>query len=258
MRFSSPASRLASLSPRHSLRPPHDGEPDDVRVVLPCRRRFGLGLLGAPRVREVRLVSDDFLLLLLLSPPLLSFSLFARFNILASRLAPSPPAEFGSRQSRSALFERTASTAAFGTRRKRSEGAAQLGMQSFVEEPERAPLRRLFSSVFSSRCSPPCLVFKLSTLENSLGLPLAPLLQHRRRASSPRAGPPSSCALPVRDFFSSLLLLLCRAHLSRRRTLSLLTLSGSTFTSVACLLLPCLDVFAPRTRRILTRIDKAS
>jgi len=35
---------------------PHDGEPDAVRIVLPCRRRFGLGLLGAPRVREVRLV----------------------------------------------------------------------------------------------------------------------------------------------------------------------------------------------------------
>ena len=48
------ASQLASLLA--GLPTPHDGEPDAVRIVLPCRRRFGLGLLGAPRVREVRLV----------------------------------------------------------------------------------------------------------------------------------------------------------------------------------------------------------
>ena len=81
---------------------------------------------------------------------------------------------------------------------------------------ERAPLRRLFffSSSFSSLTT---LLPRLSNSKNSLGLlPLAPLLLRRRRALSSRAGPPSSCALPVRDsFFSSLLFSSTGASLSR-------------------------------------------
>lgn len=53
--FPFPPSFLSlSFSRRSTHIPTHDGEPGDVRVVLPCRRR-GVGLFGAPRVREVRL-----------------------------------------------------------------------------------------------------------------------------------------------------------------------------------------------------------
>ena len=158
-----------------------------------------------------------------------SFLLLLPFFFFRSHLAPgtSPlAAEFGSRQSRSALSNALHPLQHLPHGERRSEGTTRDAVS-----PESERERLCVASFFL-----PLLLFLLTLLPSlnsarklSLDLPLAPLLLLRlRRASSPRGGPPSSCALlPVRDFS-----LLRRTH-SQSMTLSLTGTSLSLLSSVA-------------------------